>query len=156
LKELTVTATGAWLGAMVFLAFVVAPAAFGTLDRQSAGDLMASVFPAYYRTGLLLGGLALAGVLARWRREASGWARAAMLAGMLALTAWSLVVVLPEAQAARVALAAARGRGEPGSEEGSRFARAHRLSGALNGVVIVTGLVVIVAEAARGRRRGRA
>ena len=36
---------------MGFFAFVVAPAAFSTLDRDAAGRFVGAVFPKYYAVG---------------------------------------------------------------------------------------------------------
>lgn len=50
--------TGAWLGAMVFLSFVVAPTAFATLaSRHQAGDLVAATLNTLYLSGYILGPL---------------------------------------------------------------------------------------------------
>ena len=54
-----------WLGAMGFFGFVVAPAAFSTLERGAAGRFVGVIFPRYYLVGALLGSLALVGLLAR-------------------------------------------------------------------------------------------
>lgn len=50
--------TGAWLGAMAFLSFVVAPTAFATLEsRHQAGDVVAASLNILYLTGYILGPL---------------------------------------------------------------------------------------------------
>ncbi len=54
-----------WVGIMALFAGVVAPAAFGTLDREAAGRLVSALFPRYYAVGATLGGVALAGLAAR-------------------------------------------------------------------------------------------
>lgn len=49
---------GAWLGAMVFLSFVVAPGAFAILEsRHQAGDLVAGTLNTLYLSGYILGPL---------------------------------------------------------------------------------------------------
>lgn len=49
---------GAWLGAMVFLSFVVAPAAFAIFEsRHQAGDLVATTLNALYLAAYILGPL---------------------------------------------------------------------------------------------------
>src|SRR5438445_1494273 len=65
MKQLTVAALGLWLGAMGFFAFVVAPAAFSTLDREAAGRFVSAVFPKYYAAGFGLGLVALASLVVR-------------------------------------------------------------------------------------------
>lgn len=50
--------TGVWLGAMVFLSFVLAPTAFATLEsRHQAGDLVAATLNILYLSGYILGPL---------------------------------------------------------------------------------------------------
>lgn len=53
---LLATGTGAWLGAMAFLSFAVAPTAFATLEsRHQAGDVVAATLNILYLSGYLLG-----------------------------------------------------------------------------------------------------
>jgi uncharacterized membrane protein len=143
-------AVSLWLGAMAFFAFFVAPAAFATLEREAAGRFVSAVFPRYYLAGAVLGGLALAACV--WRGMQSGW-RAwdwlplGLVALMLSLTLYAWVVVLPAAHAAREAMRQA-GAGATAGET-LRFARLHRLSGILNGTVMVAGAALLVVEAMR-------
>ncbi|HYB41391.1 MAG TPA: DUF4149 domain-containing protein, partial [Candidatus Methylomirabilis sp.] len=100
-------AVSLWLGAMAFLAFCVAPAAFTTLDREAAGRLVTAIFPRYYLAGAVLAVLALLGCVARgaqdgWRR--ADWALLGLVLLMLALTLYAWLVVLPAAHAAREAI----------------------------------------------------
>ena len=137
-----------WLGAMGFFAFAVAPAAFATLDREAAGRFVSAVFPRYYAVGAVLGALALAAAAARafqpgWRR-ADGLALG-LVALMLALTVYAWVVVLPAAHAAREAM---RDAG-PGGAPAARFARLHRISGALNAIAMLAGVVALALEVTR-------
>jgi uncharacterized membrane protein len=150
MKQLTVVATAFWLGAMGFFAFVVAPAAFSTLERDAAGRFVGAVFPRYYSLGLALGLAALAGLGARWIGGAwrgFDWLPAGLLLLMLALTLYAGSVVLPAAHAAREAM---RETGVNPSAAAA-FARLHRLSGILNAIVMLSGVVVLVVEI--GRRR---
>ncbi|MFQ5848812.1 MAG: DUF4149 domain-containing protein [Candidatus Methylomirabilales bacterium] len=55
---LLTSVTGAWLGAMVFVSFAVAPIAFATLEsRHQAGDLVAATLNVLYLSGYILGPL---------------------------------------------------------------------------------------------------
>jgi len=142
-------AVSLWLGAMALLAFVVAPAAFSTLEREAAGRLVSAVFPRYYALGAGLGVLALAACLLRatsmgWRGR--DWLPLGLAAAMLLLTLYAWVVVLPAAHAAREA---ARQAGGAASIEATRFARLHRVSGLLNGLVMVAGAMFLVTEVVR-------
>ena len=139
-----------WLGAMGFFAFVAAPAAFGTLEREAAGRFVGAVFPRYYSVGLALGLAALAGLGARWLGggwRGWDWLPVGLVLIMLALTLYAGAVVLPAAQTAREAM---RQAGiDPAAAAG--FARLHRLSGILNAIVMVSGVAVLVIEMARRR-----
>jgi len=146
MRSLASVAVSLWLGAMAFFAFVVAPAAFATLEREAAGRLVAAIFARYYLAGIVLGFLALAGcvgsgMLRGWR--GLDWLPLALVVLMLALTLYAWAVVLPAAHAAREA-----GAGATPAEAG-RFARLHRLSGVLNGTVMIAGVALLVVEVIR-------
>ena len=150
MRSLPGLAIAFWLGAMVCFAFLVAPAAFGTLERDAAGRFVAAIFPRYYQTGIVLGAVALAGCLGRILSRgwlAVNWVPLALVALMLALTLWAWLVVLPAAHDAREAMHRASGDGA--AREAVRFARLHRLSGVLNGLVMLFAGVVLVMEVTR-------
>ena len=135
-----------WLGAMAFFAFVVAPAAFATLDRDAAGRFVSAVFPRYYAVSAGLGVAVLGACVARgvamgWRGR--DWLPLTLATAMLLLTLYAWIVVLPAAHAAREA---AR---EAGAVEAARFSRLHRVSGLLNGLVMLAGALLLVAEVVR-------
>jgi hypothetical protein len=121
-------ALGVWAGALVFFSLAAAPAIFARLPREEAGRAVAAIFPAYYLTGWIAGGVAAAAILAgerpsrrrRWRVTLLGLALAASLYGGL--------VLLPQVRAARAA----------GDEAGRR--RAHAVAVALN--VVTTAAVL--------------
>ena len=56
-------AVAVWLGGVVCLSFVVAPAAHGTFPSPEARRFLRPIFPRYYRLGYLCGSVALAAVL---------------------------------------------------------------------------------------------
>jgi hypothetical protein len=100
--------------------------------------------------GLALGLAALAGLGARWLGAGLrgwDWLRVGLVLLMLALTLYAGAVVLPAAHAAREAL---RQAGiDPVAAAG--FARLHRLSGILNAIVMVSGVLLLVIELWRRR-----
>ena len=150
MKQLTVVAVALWLGAMGFFAFMVAPAAFSTLERDAAGKFVGAVFPRYYALGLALGLAALAGLGGRWIGggwRGWDWLPAGLVLLMLASTLYAGAVVLPAAHAAREAIREA----DANPSAAAAFARLHRLSGILNAVVMLSGVVVLVVEMARRR-----
>jgi Domain of unknown function (DUF4149) len=147
-RTLPSIAVSLWLGAMAFFALVVAPAAFTTLERDTAARFVTTVFPRYYAIGMALGVVALVGIGGGLQRGARGgdWLALALVLLMLALTAYAWRVVLPAAHAAREAM---RQGGGPPSTEALRFARLHRLSSILNVTVMMAGLALLVTQAAR-------
>lgn len=155
MKHLTIVTVSLWLGAMGFFAFVVAPGAFGSLDREAAGRLVAAILPRYYWVGVALGLLAVAGVVGRWGRAdrtAIDWIPFVLLLLMLGLTLYCVLVLLPEADALQDAALAAR-RGAGASAEAQRFARLHRLSTLMGLAVMVAGVAVVALEAFRRAKR---
>lgn len=150
MRQLTLAAVAVWLGAMGFFAFIVAPAAFTTLDREAAGRFVSVIFPRYYAVGLALGLVALFGLAVRWMGGAwrgLDWLSAGGVLLMLALTVYAGAVVLPAAHAAREA--AREAGADPAAAAG--FARLHRLSGILNVIVMASGMLVLVLETVRRR-----
>ena len=150
MRSLAAVAVALWLGIMGCFAFVVAPAAFGALDREAAGRLVGAIFPRYYLIGAVLGALALAALIAHRARGAGrtlDWLPLALVLLMLAFTLYAWLVVLPAAHAAREAM-----RGAPPAQariEAPGFARLHRLSTILNGAVMLAGAAFVALEAAR-------
>ncbi len=136
-----------WLGIMAFFAGVVAPAAFGTLDREAAGRFVSAVFPRYYAVGATLGGVALAGLVVRpllGRGRPGEWLPLLLVAVMLGATLYAWLVVLPAAHAAREALGQAASATDVASAEAMAFARLHRLSSILNVVAMLAGALCLV------------
>ena len=149
MRSVPVLAISLWLGAMGFFAFLVAPAAFATLEREAAGRFVSAVFPRYYLVGTVLGVIALAACVGR-AMLAGGrgwdWPLFGLVVLMLALTLYAWAVVLPDAHAAREAM---RQPGADAAVSAARFARLHRISGALNGIVIIAGVVALALEVTR-------
>lgn len=142
-----------WLGIMAFFAGVVAPAAFGTLDREAAGRFVSAVFPRYYAVGAALGALALAGLAARvllGPRRMWDSLQLLLVGVMLAATLYAWLVVLPAAHRAREALRERAPAPGAVSTETAAFAHLHRLSTLLNGAVMLAGVLSL---ATMGLRR---
>lgn len=148
MRLLPAAAVLVWLGIMAFFAAVIAPAAFSTLDREAAGRFVSAVFPRYYAVGAALGALALAGLglrLALGPRRPWDGLPLLLVAVMLATTLYAWLVVLPAAHAAREALRQSATVPGAVSTETLAFARLHRLSGLLNGAVMLTGVLALAA-----------
>jgi hypothetical protein len=154
MKTLTVFAISAWLGMLAFFAFAVAPAAFGILERPAAARLVSTVMPRYHWAALALGLAGALGMLARPSSAGGGWLDRVpllLVLVMLAVTAVSLFVFLPEMEGLRDAALAARAAGRADAPEVLRFGRLHVLSSAAGTAVMAAGVAVLVLEALRGR-----
>jgi len=145
-------ALGVWIGGVVFVSFVAAPALFGALPGDLAGRAVSVLFPRYYAFGAICGfaavvsGLLLAATRSeRGRGLVSGLAAVALMTGIVL---YSGRVVLPRASEARAALAAAQGSPEVDAAR-ARFDALHRRSVLLNGTVLILGLVAFSLAAVR-------
>jgi len=137
---LTISA-GIWIGAIVFQSSVVAPSVFVDLDEAAARSFLRTLFPRFFRLGLVCGALMLAallgfGVFAGW--TAATIALASVTSVMIILEAISLMLV-PHINAARDA-------GEAGD---AKFARLHRTSVFLTVAILLLGIAVLTIVAAR-------
>ena len=133
--------SGVWVGAIIFQSAVVAPAVFVDLDEGSARSLLRTLFPRFYRLGLICGALML--VSAIGLAVVTGWtATLALLSSavgvMIMLEAISLAMV-PKINAARDA-------GQTGQ---ATFSRLHRTSVLLTVVILLLGLSILAVIAAR-------
>ena len=136
---LVTIAAGTWVGAIVFQSAVVAPAVFVDLDESAARRFLRTLFPRFYRLGLVCGaimlaGLAWLGALVEW--PSSVVILAAVTGAMILLEAISLVMV-PRINAARDAGAAGH----------AAFARLHRISVLLTVIILLLGIGVLAAIA---------
>jgi hypothetical protein len=139
LRGLALACTAAWIGIMAFFSFVAAPQLFRVLGRQEAGELVATLLPAYYHWGIALSGLAVGALVVVGARAAAGRLRhllaASLGAIMVVSLAWALGITLPEANRARRV------------GEDTAFAAAHRRAVRLNVLVLLCGTAVVVLEA---------
>ncbi len=128
-------AVGTWVGAIIFQSAVVAPAVFADLDVESARRFLRTLFPRFYRLGLICGALILLGV-ATVAILAGGSERLAVV-GIAALIMFVLEAIslwmVPR-------LNAARDLGDAGR---SRFERLHRISVALTVAILIIGIALL-------------
>lgn len=134
----------AWLGAILFFSFGIAPVIFRVLEPEQASRFVRALFPRYYAWGATAGSIGLAaytaGVLAmpEYRGPAAAVQMAALLLGSLAML-YSGNVLTPAINAAR----------DAGPDQAARFDRLHRRSVRLNAAVLVALAALVVAFAAR-------
>jgi len=134
-----------WLGEVLFLSFVVAPAMFRTFPVQEAGRAVGTLFPIYYKIGYGAGAAMLVSALVLGGMAGGRvWTLiAALVTVMLAATLYAGIVVEPRARALRPELHAASA--SPAVKQ--EFDQLHRRAVQLNGVVLLGGLAVAVISA---------
>ncbi|MCC6503255.1 MAG: DUF4149 domain-containing protein [Deltaproteobacteria bacterium] len=140
-----------WVGGQVFFTFLVTPAIFKALPRDTAGDLVSTLFPKYWALGYAAGFIAVASILLLSFREKSfPRARIALLVFMTGLTMYSGMVIGPRARQVRLELKSAA---EPAKidELKASFRREHMESYAVNMAVMAAGAAFIFLTARNAR-----
>ncbi|MDJ0793512.1 MAG: DUF4149 domain-containing protein [Woeseiaceae bacterium] len=133
---LTISA-GIWVGAIIFQTAVVAPTVFADLNESAARTFLRTLFPRFFRLGLVCGLVMLAGLI--WLGVLAAWPP-----GVVALAVVTSVMVLFEAVSLRMVpqINAARDAGQAGE---ALFSRLHRISVLLTVVILLLGIAVLVA-----------
>lgn len=140
-----------WLGADVFLSFVVAPGAFSVLpSRDAAGAIVGYALTRMHIGGILCGIIFLLVRLLRSFGGSSPNVRAISFASpavacvilMIALTTISQAFVTPRMAALRLQVGSIEGTA-PGSPLLAAFARLHRVSVSLETAVLLAGLAAL-------------
>ncbi len=133
---LTISA-GTWVGAIIFQSAVVAPTVFVDLNESAARTFLRTLFPRFFRLGLVCGFLMLAGLI--WLGTLAAWP-----SSVVALVVVTSVMVLFEAVSLRMVpqINAARDAGQAGE---TLFSRLHRISVLLTVAILLLGIAVLVA-----------
>jgi hypothetical protein len=151
-RRLALAFVALWLGAMLFLAFAVAPATFASVGRLEAGRIMARIFPWYYGASLALPAAALLAVLPESHRSRTAAASAAALCLSLAAAFWAVFVIQPRIEKARAALDAPGGFSDPAIT--TSFGRLHTQSiGVLLALMVLAVGVIAIEVTARPPER---
>ena len=142
LRFLEVFALGTWVGGIIFLSFVVAPGAFGTLaNRDQAGTLVGFTLARLHWIGIFAGLIYLVAMVLE-QRSFTGWFRPAAFAVilMIALTFSSQQFVSKPMMALRKEMVSvdATPRDNPLRIQ---FDRLHRVSVRVEGTILLLGLV---------------
>jgi len=132
-----------WMGSLIFFSFIAAPAIFKVLPRETAGDVVAKIFPKYYQLGCLCGVFTL-GSLALQSLQAESWhtARMISLGLMTAMTFYSAFVIGPRVRQEKIALHACKDT-PAHAEKSLRFRRLHGFSMVLNLLVVFVGFILL-------------
>jgi hypothetical protein len=139
----------AWVGGLIFFAFVVAPVAFHSLaSTHEAGLVVGGTLRVLHQIGLVSGGVFLVATSLLWFRaevpaRVSFAIQLALTGVMLAVTAYSQFQILPAMEQDRV-LAGGEVETAPVENAGRvDFERLHVLSERLEGLVLFCGLGVV-------------
>lgn len=146
LESVYLVALCAWVGAILYFSFGVAPIIFRVLSADQAAKFVRALFPRYYAWGTYCGAIALAAYIGgvMTHPELRG---PRVLATALPLLIGTLIMLYC-GNALTPAINAAR---DAGPEQKAKFDRLHKLSVRLNSVVLLAGLALLVAFAARPR-----
>lgn len=137
-------AMAAWVGSVLFFSFAVAPMIFSTLGDEAGGRFVRALFPRYYMWGAISAAVALPCVVQvplsfpEYRGPWVGVQALAIIAAALMML-YAGNVLTPAINAAR----------DAGPDGEARFHRLHRRSVQLNAVVLVIGIGLLIAFAAR-------
>ncbi len=149
-----------WIGGIAFFAFVVAPVAFGRLpSAHEAGLVVGGTVRVLHLLGLGCGAVFLIVTFAGARRTAGRrvlLVECALVAGMMLLTGYSQISVLPAMEAYRATAGGDIDAADTTDASRLQFERLHKLSERLEGAVLFGGIALLFAVASDGvgqRRR---
>jgi len=139
----------------VTASFLVAPTMFHMLPRQTAGQVMGTIFGHYYLMGMVLGLIALAatvllGMRGGWHR--SRWLTVVLLVAMVAAAGHSRYAIAPQIIEVRGQMWQAPEGSDDAGKLHAQMDRLHHLAVALNGAMLLMGLVLIGLDARREKQ----
>ena len=139
-----VVALAAWVGAILFFSFGVAPIIFRVLGPESAAKFVRALFPRYYAWGVGATAIALPALICGPLTYPE--LRGVNVGVQAALIVVGLLLMLYCGNSLTPAINAAR---DAGPSEATRFDRLHKRSVQLNGVALLLGLGLLVGFAIR-------
>ena len=130
-----------WVGGVAIFTFVLTPIIFKVNDRDTAGRIVGTLFPGYFRWGLACGAVALVSLLVL--RGRNFVACLAILLVMLSLTAFQGFFVEPRAAALKKEIPSfvSTPKDHPLRKE---FSRLHGISAACNLTVFAGGVALVI------------
>jgi hypothetical protein len=139
-----VIALSTWVGSILFFSFGVAPVIFSVLGEATGGKFVRAVFPRYYLWGAIAGAIALpafvAGPLCYHEY------RGPMIGVQALVIVTCILCMLYGGNSLTPAINHARDAGPSGRD---RLNRLHRRAIVLNGLVLLAGIGLLIAFAAR-------
>ena len=134
-----------WVGGMSVFTFVVTPVIFRTQPRDSAGEIVGALFPAYFRFCLgavviALAARAAAGEAVSGARQLAGTFLIVLCLGIVSYHTFGLAPRMEAVRQTVVSLETTP-KEDPARRE---FSRLHGISMALNLAVIVAGVILVL------------
>ena len=135
-----------WVGGIALFTFIVTPAIFRTHGRDAAGRIVGSIFPAYFRYGLVLAALALlarivAGEAFHGVRQ---WIGTLLIATAILLTGYQAYGLTPRMEQVKRSVASFE-TVSPRDPARMEFSRLHGISMIVNLVVLLEGVALVIA-----------
>ena len=130
-----------WVGGVAIFTFVLTPLIFRGYGRDTAGQIVGTLFPGYFRWGLVCGSVTLAALLVvRGKRFVPA---AALLVLMLAITSFQAFWIEPRAAALKREIPSfeTTPKEHPLRRE---FSRLHAVSAACNLSVFAGGVALVI------------
>lgn len=141
-----------WGGMVFFFTFVVAPAVFSALDRDSAARLLGSLFPKYFLVQLVCIAVALLALLLTLltgsHLSRAGWGGVALLTLALGITIYAKYGLLPRMAAAQARVGSFTST-NPTDPARLAYGQLHGQAMLLNAVAALLGAAVLVTIACR-------
>jgi hypothetical protein len=135
-----------WVGGIALFTFVVTPVIFRTQGRDAAGKIVGSIFPLYFRYGLVLAALALLARIAAGEafHGAHRWVGTLLIATAVLLTGYQAFGLAPRMERVKHSVASFE-TALPDDPARKEFSRLHGISMGVNLLVLLEGTVLVVA-----------
>jgi hypothetical protein len=135
-----------WVGGIALFTFVVTPVIFRTHGRDAAGKIVGSIFPAYFRYGLVLAALALLARIAAGEafHGARQWVGTLLIATAILSTGYQAYGLVPRMEQVKRSVISFE-TAPPEDPSRKEFSRLHGISMVVNLVVLLEGVVLVVA-----------
>ncbi len=133
-----------WVGGLAVFTFIVTPMIFKSYPRDTAGEIVGKLFPAYfsYNLGITIVALILILVLAHDRSSRAYRLSLVLLSIAILINIFVKFKLHPEAVKAKQNIASFE-RVSPESPERKKFARLHGLSAAFNLILLADGVILL-------------
>lgn len=130
-----------WVGGVAVFTFVLTPVIFKVNNRDTAGRIVGTLFPSYFRWGLSCGAVALASLLIL--RERNFASPLFILLAMLSITVFQAYFIEPRAAALKKEITSfvTTPKEHPQRKE---FSRLHGISAACNLIVFTGGVILVI------------